>query len=65
MLKTCTSAALRWTASTELIGLRAREAIALGLAQQGFASRFFKHGGRQGGILEIPGERLKGCSRCA
>lgn len=32
----------------------AREAIALGLAQQGFASRFFKHGGRQGGILEIP-----------
>jgi HK97 family phage portal protein len=32
----------------------ARNSIALGLAQQKFASKFFAHGGRVGGILEIP-----------
>lgn len=32
----------------------ARNSIALGLAQQKFASKFFAHGGRIGGILELP-----------
>lgn len=32
----------------------ARNALGLGLARQGFASKFFKHGVRSGGILEIP-----------
>lgn len=32
----------------------ARNAIGLGLAQEKFASKFFKHGGRTGGILELP-----------
>ena len=32
----------------------ARNSIALGLAQQRFASKFFAHGGRVGGILELP-----------
>lgn len=31
-----------------------RNTIALGLASQGFASRFFRQGGRIGGILELP-----------
>lgn len=34
--------------------MQAREAWGLGLAAQGFAARFFKNGGRVGGILEIP-----------
>lgn len=32
----------------------ARNSIALGLAQEKFAAKFFKHGGRVGGILELP-----------
>lgn len=32
----------------------ARNSIALGLAQQQYASKFFKNGGRVGGILELP-----------
>lgn len=32
----------------------ARNSIALGLAQEKFASKFFRHGGRVGGILELP-----------
>lgn len=32
----------------------ARNSIALNLAQERFASKFFKHGGRVGGILELP-----------
>ena len=32
----------------------ARNSIALALAQQRFASKFFLHGGRKGGILELP-----------
>lgn len=32
----------------------ARNAIGLGLAQEKFASKFFRHGGRVGGILELP-----------
>lgn len=32
----------------------ARNSIALNLAQERFASKFFKHGGRIGGILELP-----------
>jgi HK97 family phage portal protein len=32
----------------------ARNSIALGLAQENFASKFFKNGGRIGGILELP-----------
>jgi HK97 family phage portal protein len=32
----------------------ARNAIGLGLAQEKFAAKFFKHGGRVGGILELP-----------
>ena len=32
----------------------ARNAIALGLAQEKFASKFFANGGRVGGILELP-----------
>jgi HK97 family phage portal protein len=32
----------------------ARNALGLGLAQEKFGSAFFKHGGRQGGILELP-----------
>jgi len=32
----------------------ARNSIALGLAQQKFAASFFRHGGRVGGILELP-----------
>jgi len=31
-----------------------REQIAAGLAAHKFAARFFKHGGRKGGILELP-----------
>lgn len=31
-----------------------RNTIALGLASQGFASRFFRRGGRIGGILQLP-----------
>lgn len=38
----------------------ARNAIALGLAQEKFASKFFKHGGRVGGILELPAAMGKG-----
>lgn len=37
----------------------ARNSIALGLAQEKFASKFFKHGGRIGGILEIPSGMTK------
>lgn len=32
----------------------ARNSIALGLAQENFAAKFFKNGGRIGGILELP-----------
>lgn len=32
----------------------ARNSIGLGLAQEGYAASFFKHGGRVGGILELP-----------
>jgi HK97 family phage portal protein len=32
----------------------ARDAFGLSLARQGFASKFFKHGVRSGGILEVP-----------
>lgn len=32
----------------------ARDAFGLALARQGFASKFFKHGVRSGGILEVP-----------
>lgn len=32
----------------------ARNAIGLGLAQEKFAAKFFRHGGRVGGILELP-----------
>lgn len=32
----------------------ARDAIGLGLATVNFASKFFRHGGRIGGVLEIP-----------
>jgi len=32
----------------------ARNSIALGLAQEKFAAKFFKHGGRVGGVLELP-----------
>jgi len=32
----------------------ARHAWGLALARQGFASRFFKHGGRMGGVLKLP-----------
>lgn len=32
----------------------ARNSISLGLAQQKFASKFFFHGGRIGGVLELP-----------
>lgn len=32
----------------------ARNSIGLGLAQEGYAAAFFKHGGRVGGILELP-----------
>ena len=32
----------------------ARNSIALNLAQERFAAKFFKHGGRVGGILELP-----------
>jgi HK97 family phage portal protein len=32
----------------------ARNAIGLGLAQEKFGAKFFKHGGRAGGILELP-----------
>lgn len=32
----------------------ARDSWALALAQEQFASKFFKHGGRAGGILELP-----------
>jgi len=32
----------------------ARNSIALGLAQEKFSSKFFKHGGRIGGVLELP-----------
>jgi HK97 family phage portal protein len=32
----------------------ARNSIGLGLAQEGYASAFFRHGGRVGGILELP-----------
>jgi HK97 family phage portal protein len=37
----------------------ARHAWALGLARQGFASKFFRRGGRIGGILEVPAEMKK------
>lgn len=33
---------------------KARQAIAVGLAQLKFSAKFFKHGGRVGGILELP-----------
>ncbi len=33
---------------------KARDSWALGLAAQGLASRYFKHGGRVGGTLELP-----------
>lgn len=32
----------------------ARNTIALGLAQENFASKFFRNGGRVGGVLELP-----------
>jgi HK97 family phage portal protein len=38
----------------------ARNSIALGLAQERFASKFFRHGGRVGGILELPVTMNKG-----
>lgn len=34
--------------------MMARNSIALGLAQEKFSSKFFKHGGRVGGVLELP-----------
>lgn len=37
----------------------ARQAIGLGLAQFGFVSKFFKNGGRVGGILELPSNMPK------
>lgn len=37
----------------------ARNSIALGLAQQNFASKFFKNGGRVGGVLELPASMPK------
>lgn len=41
------------TAGAEMVR-HARQAIGLALARQKFESRFFKHGVRAGGILEIP-----------
>lgn len=38
----------------------ARHAMGLALARQGFASKFFKHGVRSGGILEMPLGSSKG-----
>jgi HK97 family phage portal protein len=38
----------------------ARNSIALGLAQEKFSSKFFKNGGRVGGILELPAGMPKG-----
>lgn len=38
----------------------ARNSIALGLAQENFASKFFRNGGRIGGILELPVGMPKG-----
>lgn len=43
---TCGAAATVWS--------MARNSIALGLAQEKFASKFFHNGGRVGGILELP-----------
>lgn len=37
----------------------ARNSIALGLAQERFASKFFRYGGRVGGILELPSTMTK------
>ena len=37
----------------------ARNSIALGLAQEQFASKFFRNGGRVGGILELPASMNK------
>ena len=36
-----------------------RNTIALGLAGQNFASRFFRRGGRIGGVLEVPAQMTK------
>lgn len=38
---------------------RAREAIAVGLAQQGFQATFFKNGASAGGVLEVPANFTK------
>lgn len=41
--------------AADLVWLQqARNAIGLALAQESFASKFFKYGGRVGGILELP-----------
>jgi HK97 family phage portal protein len=44
---------IRGDADCELVSV-ARNSLALGLAQNKFASRFFQHGARIGGILEVP-----------
>ena len=44
---------IKGDADCELI-YHARNSFALGLAQNKFASRFFQHGARIGGILEVP-----------
>ena len=44
---------IKGDADCELIH-QARNSFALGLAQNKFASRFFQHGARIGGILEVP-----------
>lgn len=45
---------LRTTGIAKALWQLARNSIALGLAQERFASKFFAHGGRVGGILEVP-----------
>lgn len=46
---------LNWTSGAAPAVFRmARNSIALGLAQEKFASKFFANGGRIGGILELP-----------
>jgi HK97 family phage portal protein len=42
------------TAGAQALFQMAKNSIALGLAQEKFAAKFFKHGGRVGGVLELP-----------
>lgn len=46
------------TADCETVS-KLRDSIGLGLAAQKFASKFFRRGGRIGGVLEIPAEMKK------